>query len=121
MREYIQAAAAFAGVAIAGVDFLVTAGTWTPLASGETLFHIGDEAPALYLVAEGLLDVLMPGAAGPETMVAQLGPGDVAGEIQMLTGGGRIATLRANTAARRIRFAKDVFERLGVDDPGFNE
>jgi NTE family protein/lysophospholipid hydrolase len=121
MKEYIQAAPEFAGISTAGLDLLATAGTWVPLAAGETLYHIGDEAHTLSLIAEGRLDVLMPGSAGPETVVAQLGPGDVAGEIQMLTGGRRSATLRANTAARVIRFSKEVFERLAQTEPLFIE
>jgi NTE family protein/lysophospholipid hydrolase len=121
MKEYIQAAPEFTGLSIAGLDLLATAGTWVPLAAGETLYHIGEEAHTLCLIAEGRLDVLMPGAAGPETVVAQLGPGDVAGEIQMLTGGRRTATLRANTAARIIRFSKEVFERLAQTEPLFIE
>src|SRR5882672_5233206 len=121
MKDYIQGAAAFAGVSGAGVDLLATTGLWVSLAAGETLFHMGDEGRALYLVAEGHLEVLMPGAAGPETVVAQLGPGDLAGEIQMLTGGRRGATLRANTAVRVIRFAAEVFERLAQTEAVFIE
>src|SRR5262245_47039361 len=102
MREYIQASPALAGISGASVDLLATTGTWTPLASGETLFQLGDESRTVYLVAEGGLDVLMPGGEGPETLAAQLGPGDVGGEIQMLTGGARTATLRANTTTRVI-------------------
>ena len=112
MKEHIQAAVAFAGVSGAGIDLLATSGTWVHLDAGEMLFHMGDQSRTLYLVAEGGLDVLMPGAAGPETVVGQLGPGDIAGEIQMLTGGSRTASLRANTATRLVRFSKEVFERL---------
>src|SRR5260370_5148444 len=98
MREYIEVAPAFAGVSTAGVDLLATAGTWVSLSAGETLFHIHDKSRTLYLVAEGRLDVLTPDAAGTDTVMGQLGPVDVAGEIQMLTGSRRSATLRANTA-----------------------
>src|SRR5262245_44197910 len=121
MKEYIQAAAAFAGISTAGVDLLASAGTWVSLTPGETLFSLGDEDKALYLVAEGRLAVLMTGAAGPETMVAELGAGDLAGEIQMLTGGGRTATLRATSAARVIRFSQDAFERLAETEEAFIE
>src|SRR5260221_698310 len=119
MKEYIQASAIFAGISTAGVDLLATSGTWVPLAAGETLFYLGDEARTVYLVAEGCLDVLMPRAAGPDTLAAQLGPGEVVGEIQMLTGGRRIATLRANTATRVIGFSNEVLERLAGDRPVF--
>jgi NTE family protein/lysophospholipid hydrolase len=121
MKEYIQAAAAFAGVSTAGVDLLATAGTWVSLTPGETLFHIHDKSRTLYLIAEGRLDVLAPGAAETETVVGQLGPGDVAGEIQMLTGGRRSATLRANTAAKTIRFSRETFERLAETEAAFLE
>ena len=121
MKEYIQVVAAFAGLSTAGVELLAAAGTWTPLAPGDTLLFRGDEADALYLVAEGRLDVLMPGVAGPETVIAELGPGDVAGEIQMLTGGRRGATIRAATATRVIRFDKQIFDRLAETESAFIE
>src|SRR5260221_2305921 len=121
MKEYIQASAIFAGISTAGVDLLATSGTWVPLAAGETLFYLGDEASTVYLVAEGCLDVLMPRSAGSDTLAAQLGPGEVVGEIQMLTGGKRIATLRANTATRVIGFANEVLERLAETEPVFLE
>jgi len=73
MKEYIQASAIFAGISTAGVDLLATSGTWVPLAAGETLFYLGDEARTVYLVAEGCLDVLMPRAAGPDTLAPQRG------------------------------------------------
>ena len=122
MKEYIQAAPAFAGVSTAGIDLLATAGTWVSLTAGETLFHIHDKSRTLYLVAEGHLDVLAPDSAGTETVVVgQLGPGDIAGEIQMLTGGRRSATVRAHTAARAIRFSRETFERLAETEPAFLE
>src|SRR5260370_30997725 len=114
MRQVIKASTAFAGVFPAGVDLLVISGTWPGLAPGDTLFPRGNDADALFLIAEGGLNLLMSGPAGPETVMAELGPGDITGEIQLLTGGKRIATVRATTAARVIRFAKDVFERLAA-------
>ena len=121
MKEYIQAAAAFAGVSSAGVDLLANSGTWVSLAPGETLFHIHDRSRTLYLVAEGRLDVLTPGADGAEAVVGQLGPGEVAGEIQMLTGGRRTAGLRASGAAKAIRFSRETFERLAETEAAFLE
>src|SRR5260370_12300272 len=119
MRQVIKASTAFAGVFPAGVDLLVISGTWTELATGDTLLSRGNAADALFLIAEGRLNLLMSGPAGPETVMAELGPGDITGEIQLLTGGKRIATVRATTAARVIRFAKDVFERLAETEPAF--
>ena len=121
MIEYIQAAAAFAGLSTAGVDLLAATGTWTLLAPGDTLFFLGDDASAFYLVAEGRLEVLMPGAAGPETVMAELGPSDIVGEIPMLAGGKRGATIRATTESRLIRFDKELFDRLAETEFAFVE
>src|SRR5579864_6726475 len=113
MKEHIRAAAAFAGVSSAGINLLASAGTWVELTPGETLFHTHDRSRTLYLVAEGRMDVLTRDAAGVETLVGQLGPGDVAGEIQMLTGGRRTAGLRATSAARVIRFFQGDIRAVG--------
>src|SRR5579864_1371169 len=121
MKEHIRAAAAFAGVSSAGINLLASAGTWVELTPGETLFHTHDRSRTLYLVAEGRMDVLTRDAAGVETLVGQLGPGDVAGEIQMLTGGRRTAGLRATSAARVIRFSRETFERLAESESAFLE
>ena len=121
MRDFIKSAPAFTGLSEAGVEFLANAGKLTPLAAGEVLFHMGDAGGTLYLVADGVIDVVMPGAGGAETIVAQLHAGDVAGEIQMLAGGRRNSTLRANTAASLIGFNQDAFEHLAETEPAFIE
>src|SRR5439155_6902632 len=80
---------------------------------------VGDEADAIYLVVEGLLSVSPQDAAGQQTVMTELGPGDIAGMVQILTGGRRSATLRAVTASRLIRFSKEVFERLAETETPF--
>src|SRR5438132_12739281 len=104
MKEHIQAAEVFAGISTASVGLLADSGTWTLLDTGETLYSVGDEADAIYLVVEGLLSVSPQAAAGQQTVMTELGPGDIAGMVQILTGGRRIATMRAVTASRLAPF-----------------
>jgi Cyclic nucleotide-binding domain len=68
------------------------------LHADEILFHAGDRADALYIVAHGSVEVL----ADPETSasiaprsIATLCEGEAFGEMALLTGGPRTATIRA--------------------------
>ena len=60
------------------------------LKTGATLMTQGEEADAVYLVLDGVLQVLVDG-----TEVANLGPGALLGERAVLEGGRRTATLVA--------------------------
>ena len=68
---------------------------WTRLRKGATLVAQGDPGDELYLLFDGLLAVEIDGVT-----VAELGPGTVVGEVALLDGGRRTATLRAVTSCR---------------------
>ena len=68
---------------------------WTRLRKGATLVAKGDPGDELYLLFDGLLAVEIDGVT-----VAELGPGAVVGEVALLDGGRRTATLRAVTSCR---------------------
>ncbi|HET9291048.1 MAG TPA: cyclic nucleotide-binding domain-containing protein [Actinomycetes bacterium] len=68
---------------------------WLRLRRGATLVEQGDPGHELYLLFDGLLAVEIDGRC-----VAELGPGAVVGEVALLDGGRRTATLRAVTACR---------------------
>jgi len=68
---------------------------WTRLRKGATLVTQGDPGHELYLLFDGLLAVEIDGVT-----VAELGPGAVVGEVALLDGGRRTATLRAVTSCR---------------------
>lgn len=62
---------------------------------GEVLVRQGDEADSLYLVVFGRLRVTMIRADGSETIVAELGRGEIVGEMALLTNERRSATVTA--------------------------
>jgi cyclic nucleotide-binding protein len=68
---------------------------WLRLRRGATLVEQGDPGQELYLLFDGLLAVEIDGRT-----VAELGPGAVVGEVALLEGGRRTATLRAVTPCR---------------------
>jgi hypothetical protein len=68
---------------------------WLRLRKGATLVSQGDPGHELYLLFDGLLAVEIDGRT-----VVELGPGAVVGEVALLDGGRRTATLRAVTPCR---------------------
>jgi hypothetical protein len=68
---------------------------WIRLRKGATLVEQGDPGHELYLLLYGLLAVEIDGRT-----VTELGPGAVVGEVALLDGGRRTATLRAVTPCR---------------------
>lgn len=63
------------------------------LLAGQVLFEGGEEADALYIIEQGLLDVLVAGGR----LVATRGPGAVLGELALLQDSPRSATVQAAT------------------------
>jgi small-conductance mechanosensitive channel/CRP-like cAMP-binding protein len=114
---------------LAGVDFLeaLTSEQFDRLASesrivpypvGGAVVRQGDEGDSLFLVASGRVDVSIhaPGA-GPEQRLATLGPGDYFGEMSLLTGAPRSATIRAVEETRLVVLRKEALRPLLVADP----
>jgi len=75
--------------------------TEVALQKGEVLFEEGDEADGAYVIAEGELEILKE-SAGRKVRIAVSEPGDVVGEMALLTGEPRNAGARAITQVRLI-------------------
>jgi CRP-like cAMP-binding protein len=65
------------------------------LKAGEVLFAAGDAGNGCYLLDQGLLKVSMTSSRGEERTIAILGPGAVVGELSMIDGGPRSASIVA--------------------------
>jgi zinc transporter ZupT len=89
------------------------------LAAGEVLFKAGDPGDALYIVASGKVLVLQPPPGegkAEELPIAELGVGGVFGEMALLSGAPRTATIRADTDTDLLRLEKADFDRLVASD-----
>jgi CRP-like cAMP-binding protein len=82
--------------------------------AGQIVFRAGDPGDALYIVAEGGVEVLADDTQNP---LAELGPGQPFGEMALLSGGARTATVRAKVDSRLLSIAKPDFDRLLAEDP----
>jgi len=61
----------------------------------EELFHKGDHSEEVYVIASGKLKVLTTSAEGDDVVFSILGPGEVFGEVALLGGVPRTATVSA--------------------------
>jgi len=64
---------------------------------GVRVFHEGDSSDACYIVSEGDLRVTREHSDGRAIALATLGPGDIFGELAMLDGGTRSASVETIT------------------------
>ena len=86
------------------------------LGPGDVLVEQGDEADEVFVVLTGRLEALNRSERG-ELVVGTVGPGHVVGEVTVIAGGRRTATLRAIEPAEVAVIARRDFERWLADNP----
>lgn len=82
------------------------------LKAGATIVRQGAPGNSLYFVVEGILDVLISSSHGQDVRVNRLSPGEYFGEMSLLTGDPRSATIVAATGAVVYEVAKEVLEPI---------
>ena len=87
------------------------------LAAGEILFRQGDPGDSMYLLLQGRLSVQLTHQDGTQTQLAELDPGSPVGEMALLTGQPRSASVLALTESELIRCSRDSYERLARKYP----
>jgi CRP-like cAMP-binding protein len=96
-------------------------GQFAEFGPGEVVFRQGEQGDRLYIVKSGVLEVLTTPTDGAEAQpVAYLGTGEVLGELALLTGSPRSATVRSPERAAVFSLAKPVFLDLMDTLPAFS-
>jgi small-conductance mechanosensitive channel/CRP-like cAMP-binding protein len=79
--------------------------------AGTVILRQGDSGDSMMVVSEGCLEVSIQGEAGA-TMVARLWPGECLGEMSLLTGAPRSATVTAASYVSLLEIGKEGLEPL---------
>jgi CRP-like cAMP-binding protein len=88
---------------------------------GDTVFRQGDEGDRLFVVKSGVLEVVAAPSDGSDpVVVAYLGVGEVIGELALITGSPRSATVRSPEHAELFAIEKSVFFDLMDLLPAFS-
>ncbi len=86
------------------------------LADGDVVFKEGDKADSIYIVAAGVLGVCVKQADGSDLLIDKLTTGATFGELALLSGQLRSATVYAIQNASLIRLSQAQFAQLTKED-----
>lgn len=86
-------------------------------AAGETIVHQGDDADELYIIETGTVAVLLTKKGEQASEVTRLGPGQFFGEMALVTGEKRQATVRAVADCELLVIGHDAFHAVLADAP----
>jgi NTE family protein len=87
------------------------------LPGGEILFRAGDAGDSMYVVLSGRLRVSVERNDGSEEIIREIGRGESVGELALLTGEARSATIRAIRDSELAMLSRPAFERTIKSDP----
>jgi len=87
------------------------------LAAQQMLFVAGDPGDGCYQVEEGLLKVVALSPSGSERILAILGPGALVGELSMIDGLPRSASVAAIREAKLSFVSRSVFDAVACSEP----
>jgi CRP-like cAMP-binding protein len=86
-------------------------------AAGEAVICEAEEGTSFYVIASGKFSVSKRDEAGGTVVLAKLGEGDFFGEMALLSGAARSATVTADEAAEVLEFRADVLLELAGHHP----
>jgi CRP-like cAMP-binding protein len=88
---------------------------------GEVVFHRHDPADAVHLVVKGRFDVRITTSFGDVVSLAIRGPGDIFGELAVVTGAERTATVTALEAGETLVVRGGELRRLAREHASVDE
>jgi CRP-like cAMP-binding protein len=95
-----------------GIEQILPAVHTRRLPAGEVLFRAGDRGDALFIVAKGKVEVNSDSGSA----IAKLGEGQAFGEMALLSGGLRTATVRAPIEAELLEIDRENFGQMTAAD-----
>lgn len=101
LRERLASAALFRSLPAEALDVLARGAHTVDVAAGERIVRQGAPGRSCFVVDTGRVAVIVEEGSSRRT-VATLGPGELFGEMSLLTGQDRSATVRASSDARLV-------------------
>jgi NTE family protein len=111
-REAVAAMDLVAGLSDDELDELLEDVEWVEIPGGEALFREGEESESFYVIVRGRLRTLLTDESGEPVVVRELSRGDAVGELGLLTGAPRSATVVAVRDTELARLSRPAFERV---------
>ncbi len=90
-------------------------------AAGEQVVRQGAAGESLFVILAGRVEVSVREGDKPAVRLAVLGPGDYFGEMSLMTGAARMATVTTLEETRLLEVCKASFGRILAEQPGLVE
>lgn len=84
---------------------------------GDIIVTEGEEGHSLFLLVSGEVKVFTRGERGEHLQLAELGAGDFFGEVSLLTGKPRTATITAKSVVNAIELTKSAVDGIATEHP----
>jgi signal transduction histidine kinase len=110
-RDFLRQLPLFAGLSDADLEHLYDMAEGVSIGAGETLVAEGEPGDSMYIALEGQFEVSKR-SGERDVVLANSGPGDVIGEISVLEGCPRTATVRAAQDGHLLKISRESFEQL---------
>jgi small-conductance mechanosensitive channel len=81
-------------------------------AVGEPVIRQGDPGESMFVILSGRVEVTAADHGGPTVSLAELGPGDYCGEMSLMTGAARVASVVAMEETRVVEVSKANFRKV---------
>jgi NTE family protein len=117
LREFLSSIDLMASLGKETLDALEPQMQWIFLPGGETLMKQGSPGDSMYIVVNGRLRFVIRNTENEIVAEGEFARGDIIGEMSLLTGEKRSATVYATRGCEVVRFTTEVFESLISKNP----
>ena len=115
--EQLHNIALFAGLSDDEDAYIAEHMTMHNMRRGDVVVERGDEGHSMFILAEGLLSVIVDDEDNKQIELTKLVPGDFFGEASLLTGEKRSATVKCDTDALICEVTKEIISKLIEANP----
>ncbi len=121
IRELLASVELFGEMHDEEIDDLTALAQIKKLSKDATIFHAGDPADAVFVVASGRVKVVITSSDGKEFILTVLGAGQVFGEMALLESAPRSASVVTLSAVELIVISRSDFQRLLDSNPRISQ
>ncbi len=120
-KKELEASSLFSAFPAEALEDILESTSLRSFQEGDIIVTEGEEGRSLFLVVSGEVKVFTRGQKGDHIQLAELGPGDFFGEVSMLTGVPRTATITARSQVNLIELTRESVDRIAADHPKVKE
>ncbi|HEX8992641.1 MAG TPA: Crp/Fnr family transcriptional regulator [Anaerolineales bacterium] len=115
--EFLHSVPIFSCLNESSVRHLAGASRFQRINKGEILFFLSDPGESAYVVRSGAVSIVLNSPDGREMVINEMHPGEMFGELELLTRKGRSASAVARTNGELLVIPAEAFLRAMDEEP----